>query len=182
MATAMFGPWGARLLFATTLLSVAGFLSADLLCAPRVFAALAERRQLPRALAAVHPRFKTPAASIVVYGLMCAAFALSGSFRQLVLLSTSGTLLLYLICCLGVLRLRARNVVTAGPPFRAPGGPLVPIAASAIIVWLLGTLAWPELTAATALVVVSGVAYAAQERWRRGRVNVSPALDGSRAG
>src|SRR4029079_229214 len=127
MAAAMFGPWGARLLFATTLLSVAGFLSADLLCSPRVFAALAERKQMPRALAAVHPRFKTPATAIVVYATMCAIFAWSGSFRQLVSLRPSGTLLLDLICCVGVLRLRARNVVTSGPPFRAPGGPIVPI-------------------------------------------------------
>ena len=167
MATAMFGTWGARLLFATTLLSVAGFLSADVLCAPLVFAALAERRQLPRALAAVHPRYKPPAAAIVTDAFLCAIFACSGSFRQLVLLSTSGTLLLYLICCLGVLRLRARNVATAGPPFRAPGGPIVPIAASAIILWLLATLAWPELIAAAALVVVSGAAYTVQERARR---------------
>jgi len=128
-ATAVFGPWGTRLLMATTLLSVAGFLSADVLCSPRNLAALAERRQLPRALAAVHARFKTPAIAIGVYALMCATVALSGSFRQLVIVSTSGTLVLYLICCLGLLRLRARGVATAGPPFRAPGGSLVPLAA-----------------------------------------------------
>ncbi len=42
-ATTVFGPWGMRLLFTTTLLSVAGFLSADVLCSPRNIAALAER-------------------------------------------------------------------------------------------------------------------------------------------
>ena len=166
-ATAVFGPWGTRLLMATTLLSIAGFLSADVLCSPRNLAALAERRQLPSALAAVHPRFKTPAIAIGVYALMCATVALSGSFRQLVIVSTSGTLVLYLICCVGLLRLRARGVATAGPPFRAPGGSLVPLAASAIILWLLSTLAWVELAAAMFLVVVSGVVYALQERGRR---------------
>ena len=180
-ATAVFGPWGTRLLFATTLLSVAGFLSADVLCSPRNLAALAERRQLPRALAAVHPRFKTPAIAIGVYALMCATVALSGSFRQLVIVSTAGTLVLYLMCCLGLLRLRARGVATAGPPFRAPGGALVPLAASALILWLLSTLAWVELAAAMSLVVVSGGAYALQERWRRERegsgvLQTSPAV------
>jgi len=169
-ATAVFGPWGTRLLLATTLLSVAGFMSADVLCSPRNLAALSDRGQLPRALAAVHPRFKTPAIAIGVYALMCAAVALSGSFRQLVIVSTSGTLMLYLMCCLGLLRLRARNVATAGPPFRAPGGSLVPLAASAIILWLLSTLAWVELAAAICLVVVSGGAYALQQRWRGERV------------
>lgn len=169
-AAAVFGPWGTRLLFATTVLAAAGFLSADVLCSPRILAALAERRQLPPALAAVHPRFKTPAIAIGVYAFLCATVALSGSFRQLVIASTAGTLVLYLICCLGLLRLRARGVATAGRPFRAPGGSFVPLAAAAMIVWLLSTLAWVELASAMVLVVVSGAAYALQERWRRERV------------
>ena len=87
-----------------------------------------------------------------------------------VIVSTAGTLVLYLICCLGLLRLRARGVATAGPPFRAPGGSFVPLAAAAMIIWLLSTLAWAELAPAMVLVVVSGAAYALQERWRRERV------------
>jgi len=177
VATTLFGPWGTRLLLATTLLSIAGFLSADVLGSPRILAALAERGQLPRALAAVHPRFKTPAKAIAVYAALCAAVAWSGSFRQLVIAGTSGTLVLYLICCLGLLRLRARNVAMFGPPFRVPGGSLVPLAASAIILWLLSTLAWAELVAAAVLIATSAVAYTLQERWRRnkvGPINLQP--------
>jgi APA family basic amino acid/polyamine antiporter len=169
-ATAVFGVWGTRLLFVTTLLSIAGYMSADVLCSPRNLAALAERRQLPGPLAAVHPRFKTPAIAIVAYAFMCAAVASSGSFRQLAILGTSGTLVLYLICCLGLLQLRARGVATAGPPFRAPGGSLLPLAASAMILWLLSTLAWPELAATAALVTASTCVYALHERWRRATV------------
>jgi amino acid transporter len=170
VATTIFGPWGTRLLLATTLLSVAGYLSADVLGSPRNLAALAERGQLPRALATVDPRFKTPAIAIAVYAVICATVAWSGSFRQLVIVGTSGTLVLYLICCLGLLRLRARDVAMSGPPFRVPGGAFVPLAASAIILWLLSTLAWTELAAAIFLVVTSGVVYALQERRRRDRV------------
>jgi basic amino acid/polyamine antiporter, APA family len=140
------------------------------LCSPRNPAALAERRQLPRRLAAVHPRFRTPAIAVGAYALMCAIVAVSGSFRYLVILGTSGTMVVYLICCLGVLRLRAHDVATAGPPFRVPGGPLVPLAASAIILWLLSTLARAELAAALFLVIASGGAYALQERWRKQRL------------
>jgi len=172
-ATAVFGPWGTRLLFATTLLSIAGFMSADVLSSPRNLAALAERRQLPRVLAAVHPRFKSPAIAIGLYAVLCATVAVSGSFRVLVIAGTSGTLVLYLICCLALFRLRARGVATSGPPFRAPGGSLVPLAASAIILWLLSTLAWAELTAAMFLVVSSGVVYALQEHWRRDEVGAA---------
>jgi amino acid transporter len=166
-AASIFGPWGARLLAVTTALSAAGFLSADMLGSPRNIHALASRGQLPRALAAVHERFKTPAVAVGLYAMVCAFVAWTGSFRQLVVVGTSGTLALYLICCLGLLRLRARGVSAFGAPFRAPGGPLVPIAASAIIVWMLSTLAWTELVAAAILVAVSGAAYAVQERRRR---------------
>jgi amino acid transporter len=166
VATQVVGPWGTSLLIATTLLSVAGYMSADVLCSPRNLAALATRGQLPGALAAVHSRFKTPATAIGAYALLCTVVASSGTFRQLVIVSTAGTLVLYLMCCLGLLRLRALNVATAGMPFRAPGGSVMPLAASALIIWLLSTLAITEVVATTILVVVSATVYALQERWR----------------
>jgi APA family basic amino acid/polyamine antiporter len=163
-ASVVFGPWGERLIVVAILLSVTGFLAADVLSSPRSLLALAERGQLPRVLASVHPRFGTPAVSVVTYAVLCALVAWTGSFRQLVIVASSGTLLLYLICCLGLLRLRAKRVAMDGEPFHAPGGSFVPLAASAIIVWMLTTLEWKELIAAFALVGVSGSAYWLQTR------------------
>src|SRR5918994_646837 len=169
-ASAVFGPWGGQLLLVATILSTAGFLAGDMLCSPRVLYALAQERQLPRKLAFVHPRFGTPAVAVAAYACLCATLALSGSFRQLVVIAASGTLLLYLICCLGVLKLRARNVQTDGAPFKVPGGPLVPLAASAIIIWMLTTLTLQELLILLGFVVVSGVVYAVHAR--NGRVSM----------
>jgi APA family basic amino acid/polyamine antiporter len=166
-ATAVFGPWGTRLLLATTALSAAGFLSADTLGSPRNLYALAAHRQLPGVLASVHPRFRTPAVAVGTYAAACALVAWSGSFRQLIIVATSGTLLLYLICCLGLFRLRARKIAAFGPPFRAPGGAFVPLAASGIILWMLSTLPWSELAAAGLLVTASGAAYSIQARRRK---------------
>jgi amino acid transporter len=115
-------------------------------------------------LAVVHPRFGTPAIAIGTYSCLCLLIALSGTFRQLVIIASSGTLLLYLICCLGLLRLRARQVAMVDEPFRAPGGPFVPLAASAIMVWMLTTLERKELVAAAGLVIVSGAVYGIRER------------------
>jgi amino acid transporter len=164
-ATALFGVWGARMLVLVTVLSGVGYLFADMLGSPRVFHALAERGQLPRRLAAVHPRLKTPALAIGVYVVMCAILASTGSFRQLALASASGTAIVYLICCLGLLRLRRRHVTMASAPFVAPGGAFVPLGASAIIVWMLSTLSAGELAAAALLVAVSGIAYTLQAIW-----------------
>jgi amino acid transporter len=171
-ATAVFGPWGTRFLVAATILSAVGYLAADLLCSPRILYALAESGQLPRKLAVVHSRFGTPAVAIGTYACLCFVAALSGSFRQLVIIGSSGTLVLYLICCLGLLRLRARNIAMAGEPFRVPGGAFVPLAASAIMVWLLTTLEKKELAAAAGLVFVSGAVYGIRERMRPGSTGI----------
>jgi basic amino acid/polyamine antiporter, APA family len=164
VARALWGPMGAGFMIAATVLSVTGFLTGDVLCSPRILHALAERGQLPSRLSIVHGRYLTPAFAIAAYAIICATLAISGSFRQLVLIASSGTLLIYLLCCLGVLRLRARRVATETEPFRAPGGAFVPLAASAIIVGALLSLQWKELIAALGLVVVAGTAYGLQER------------------
>jgi len=147
-----------------TILSIGGYLAADMLCSPRTLYAPAEQGQLPRALARVHPRFGTPAVAIGTYTLLCFVAAASGSFRQLALVAASGTLMLYLICCLGLFRLRVRNVAMAGKPFRAPGGAFVPLAACAIIVWMLASLTLPELLAALSIVIVSAIGYTIQQQ------------------
>src|SRR5262249_457611 len=118
-----------------------------------------EAGQLPRKLCAVHPRFGTPAVAIGVYLLVCFVVSVSGSFRQLLIISSSGTLLLYIICCLGLLRLRARKIAMPAEPFRAPGGSFLPLIAAVIMVWMLTTLEWKELAAVAGLALVSGFVY-----------------------
>lgn len=125
-------------------------LAADMLGSPRIVHALAASRQLPFALCAVHSKFQTPAVAIAAYAIAVIAVAVSGSFRQIAILAVAGTLLLYLICCLGVLRLRARN-----------------IAASLLILWLLTTLAWREMMATFVFVAVAATIYYARSRQMR---------------
>lgn len=119
VARALWGPWGAGFMTAATALSVIGFLSGDILCSPRILYALAERGQLSGRLSIVHGRYHTPAFAIAVYTIICATLAVSGSFRQLVLIASSGTLLVYLLCCLGVLyRDRDRAISCTGRALR----------------------------------------------------------------
>jgi APA family basic amino acid/polyamine antiporter len=159
----VFGSWGSGLIVVGVAISACGCIAADVLSTPRVLHAFAQQGQLPRQVAAIHPRFGTPAVAIVVYCVVCASLALSGTFRQLGTLASSGTLLVYLVCCLGVLRLRAKNVVSDEPPFRVPFGPMVPLAACAIILWMLSTLTRLELGAALAFVAAVGLAYTVHE-------------------
>ena len=169
-AGAAFGPWGASLLGVLTLLSAGGYLAADILCTPRIAYALARAGQLPQVIGRIHPRFGTPAVAIWLYSTLVVLLALSGSFQQIAVLAVAGTLVSYLICCLGVLRLRAMGISGDGPPFVAPGGWAAPIAAAGMIVWLLTTLAPRELAATLVFVVVVGAAYAARQAMQRRRL------------
>jgi amino acid transporter len=162
-AKIVFGSWGSDLIVLAVAISAGGCIAADLLSTPRVLHAFAQQGQLPRQVAAIHPRFGTPAVAIGVYAVVCALLALPGTFRQLGTLASSGTLLVYLVCCLGVLRLRAKNIVSEEAPFRVPFGPVIPLAACAIILWMLSTLTWLELGAALLFVAAIGLAYTVHE-------------------
>lgn len=162
-----FGPWGGALLGVLTLLSAGGYLAADMLCSPRIAFALARAGQLPRIVGRIDPRFGTPTIAIWLYSALVVLLALSGTFQQIAVLAVAGTMVSYLICCLGVLRLRALGLRGDGAPFVTPGGWIAPVAAAAMIVWLFTTLAVRELVATLTFVVLAGAAYAARDAMRR---------------
>lgn len=133
---------------------------------PRAIA-LARAGQLPRFLGRLHPRFGTPVVAIWLYSAVVILVALSGTFQQIAVLAVAGTLAAYLMCCLGVLRLRSQGLAGDGAPFVAPGGWFAPVAAAVMIIWLLTTLAPRELTATLGFVIVVGGIYAARHAIRR---------------
>ena len=167
VAEIVIGPWGSRLMILAIVLSTSGYLVADAFCSPRALYALSVRGQLPRFLATLHPRFGTPASAVCLYLALCALLAISGSFQMLALFTSAATLVIYGVCCLGVLRMRTQKIEQAGTPFRAPGGPIVPLAATALIGWLLSHLSRNELIAAVAFTAVSAIAYAVHAKLRQ---------------
>jgi amino acid transporter len=152
-----FGTMGGTLVLIATALSTLGYLAADTLSAPRVLLALADDGFLPKAVAAVDPVRQTPAIAIVCYIGLALVLALSGGFAALALVAASGTLAMYLICCLGVLRLRANGVADTGTPFVIPGGPTVPLLASLGILALLASLERSELIGLAGVLAVCAI-------------------------
>ena len=166
-ASFVFGAWGGRMMLLALIISATGCVAGDVLSNPRVLHAFAQQGQMPRQLAAIHPRFGTPAAAIGTYAVVCAVLALSGSFKQLLIIASAGTLMLYMICSLGVLRMRVQKVSIDGAHFQIPFGPVIPLTTCLIILWMLSSLSSRELWTALAFVTVVGVIYAVHE-FRRG--------------
>jgi APA family basic amino acid/polyamine antiporter len=159
VAEQLMGPWGRSLLLGAVSLSIFALINGDLLVSPRCLYAAAKDGLLPAPLARVHPRFHTPYVAILVFASITCALAVLGAFKPLAILGTSSVLLVDVFVCLAVLRLRQRGVHTADAPFVIPGGPLVPILAATVCVWVLTNLSRDELLGLSALVFFSGGLY-----------------------
>jgi amino acid transporter len=129
------GSRGAALITAGALISVYGYLSANLLTGPRAMFALAELGDFPAQFAAVHPRMRTPHVAITVFAVLIWVFALVGSFSWNVTLSAVARLAYYGAVCAAVPVLRGRQPGAA--TFRVPGGPTLPILGVVICALLL---------------------------------------------
>jgi amino acid transporter len=116
------GPVGAALVAVGALISFYGYLSAKILGMPRVSFALAERGDFPKPFAAVHPRFRTPYISILIFGALVWGFALGGEFKWNVTLSAVARLLYYGVGCAALPVLRRKAPEGANATFRLPAG------------------------------------------------------------
>ena len=114
------GPIGVTLVAVGTLISVYGYLSANMLHTPRVTFAMGERGDFPSLFAAIHPRFRTPHISIVIFAMMLILFSIGGNFRWNASLSAISRLFMYgaIVAALPVLRRKYPN----GSKFRLPAG------------------------------------------------------------
>jgi len=135
-AGVMLGPTARTVMIAAAVVSMFGYLTANMLSEPRGLFAMSRDGFLPTKLTSVHPVFRTPNFAIAVYGVLVAFFALLGTFEWLTRFSNLAALSLYFLCAMSTLVLRRRNVRSDGEPFVIPGGPLVPVLACIAVVWL----------------------------------------------
>ncbi|WP_340104321.1 APC family permease [Rhodohalobacter sp. 8-1] len=150
----VFGPIGITLITVGAAVSAFGNLNGGILNLPRVlFAAARDRVIPPAALARVHPEYKTPHISILVFTAIIFLMASMGGFQVLAIATSAISLLVYLGVVLAVIKLR--NVVPDhAQSFRIPGGYIVPVAACLAILWFLSHLTGREAIALLILVLI----------------------------
>jgi amino acid transporter len=135
VARIILGPSGAVVVAVGALISVYGYLSANILATPRITFALAERGDFPAPFAAVHPTFRTPYFSILLFVALVWLFAMFGSFAGNATLSAGARLFSYALVCASVPVLRKKQPGAA--TFRLPGGPLFAVLGVLICLLLL---------------------------------------------
>ena len=98
---------------------------------PRIFYAMAKDGLLPPRFARIHSRFKTPYFSTIITGIVACILAGILPINILGELVSIGTLLAFVIVCVGILFLRYKRPELKRP-FKTPLVPLIPILGASI--------------------------------------------------
>jgi len=170
VASALLGNAGAIILILGAVFSISGNLASSLLSAPRMTFALARDGSLPAWFAKVHARHETPHVSIWIYGALCLAMALSGSFIWLAAMSTVVRLVGYMVC-IAALPILEKKVEAHADTFNIPGGLLIPAVAFGLCIWLISKASADAWLTMLAFIAVGSLLY-----WhsRRGRPGAGP--------
>lgn len=159
-ARVVLGSGGGMLVLVGAAISTFGYVAGDMLAAPRGIYALARDGLMPRPIANIHSRFRTPYVAILIHAAFALGFALSGSFAGLMVVATLASLIVYLICCAATIQLQRKNVRTDGAlPFNVPGGPIVPVLAIGIVIWLMTASTRAEFVALAAMLAIETIIY-----------------------
>lgn len=153
VARVVMGSRGASLTAIGALLSIYGYLSGNILTTPRISFALAERGDFPAIFAAVHPRFRTPYVSIVLFALVVWLLALFGTFAGNATLSAGSRLFYYAVVCAAVPVLRKKKSEPA--QFRLPAGTLIAVLGVLICAGLLTQIEYNKTLILLAAVAVA---------------------------
>ncbi|HEX8279880.1 MAG TPA: APC family permease, partial [Chthoniobacterales bacterium] len=154
------GGWGTTLLIVAATISSIGYITSDVLSAPRTLFAFGRDGVLPKWFAHVHARFRTPANAIVFYAVIAFALALSSSFEGLAVMANVAALLLYMMCCAAAWQLVRRDVRTEGKPFGSHTAAWIfPPLGIAVIIWILAHATVREFAILGAVLAVGSVLF-----------------------
>jgi amino acid transporter len=154
-AKRILGSGGATLVLAGTAISTFGYVGGDMLAAPRGLYALGRDNLLPSFIGSISEKYRTPYVAILIHAVLCATFAVTGSFAGLMVIATLATMIVYLICCAATIKLQRMNVRADGAaPFQLPGGPVIPVLACMIVIWLMTSSTRQEFIALAAMLAI----------------------------
>ena len=134
-AAMLFSPATAAWLSALVAISCFGAAASCTLSGARVYLAMAQDGVFFKRMAQVHPRWRTPAFSLIGQGIWAALLTLSGRYDQIYTFVMFGMVLSYTMTVIGLFILR-RTRPDVPRPYRCTGYPWIPA------LYVLITIAW----------------------------------------
>jgi basic amino acid/polyamine antiporter, APA family len=175
VAQIVIGPAGVVAISAAIAVSTFGTLNGSMMTAPRIFFAVAEDGNFPRAIARMDPRTGAPTGAVVLMGVMGVVFILIRRFTELADQFIIGIWPFYALAVAAVFVLRRRRP-GAERPYRTWGYPVTPLVFLVAAVLLLGNYLVSEtrLFAGDIGVILSGIpAFYLWQRWKVRRDSVA---------
>ncbi|MFZ0663768.1 MAG: amino acid permease [Acidobacteriaceae bacterium] len=162
----IFSTRGADVMAAAILISTFGCVNGMTLAGARVYYAMSRDGLFFKAAGRLHPKYKTPVASLAVQAVWTCLLCLSGSYSQLLDYTMFAALVFYILTISGLFVLRVKRP-DAQRPYKALGYPVLPAAYILMAAWICIVLlrykpqyTWPGLF----LVLLGVPVYAL---WRR---------------
>jgi basic amino acid/polyamine antiporter, APA family len=147
----IFQKGGAYAMAAAILVSTFGCANGMSLAGARVYYAMSQDGLFFKSVGKLHPRYRTPAAGLLVQAVWTAVLCVSGSYSQLLDYIIFAVLLFYILTIAGLFRLRKKEP-DAPRPYKALGYPLLPALYIAMATWICVVLlrykpqyTWPGL-------------------------------------
>ena len=137
-ARVMLGTGGAAAISLAALVSVYGWLSSNMLAVPRLTMAMAHRGDLPEFFGRVHPVWRTPWISILIFAGVTWVLANQSGLLQNLTLSAVVRLFVYGLVCAALPALRSKELRGGVGPaqFRAPAGVTLAVLSVAVSILL----------------------------------------------
>jgi basic amino acid/polyamine antiporter, APA family len=156
---AAFGTAGDRLAAGAIAISTFGFLNLGVLAPSRVYYAMAADGALPRSMARLHPRFRTPTVAIGVQSAWTITLALTGTYAQLLDSVVFADWIFFGSTVAGIFVFRRRLPVHERTTFRDPAYPIGPavfvLAAAGVVASVIASA--PRQAAMGTLLLATGV-------------------------
>src|SRR6202795_1175656 len=157
-ATKLFSPAAAVWLSAMIAISCFSAAAACTLSGSRVYLAMAQDGVFFRRMAVIHPKWRTPAFSLIGQGIWAAVLTMSGRYDQLYTYVIFGMVLSYTLTVIGLFVLRWKRP-DVPRPYRCSGYPWLPAIYVLVgVTWTLNTIIQrPTQAFGSAAIVLVGV-------------------------
>jgi len=124
-AKAFLGNFGGAFIVLAVMLSTFGTANGSIMTSARVYFAMAKKKAFFPSLGTIHPKFHTPAVSLIVQCVWANILILSGSFDTITDMLIFVSWIFYGLGAFGVFVLR-KKMPDAHRPYRVPGYPVIP--------------------------------------------------------
>jgi len=133
--------WLSQAIILAILIGYTSVILIDLMAQSRMFYSISKDGLLPKIFSDVHPKFKTPWKSNIMLCIFIGLFAAFVPMNVVGEMTSIGTLLAFLMVCVGILILRKTDP-DAKRPFRVPFVPLIPILGILVCLIMMAFLPW----------------------------------------